>query len=472
MLYLQRDRLSDAITQHPCPHETALALSGVKRSFSHRVPTTDLIPDNVFAALATKCIEYLEHRSSKILDGLTAANKIRDASPHYTKQAVVDARTMAAKSAGYKGMMHLKHECISLRTACYAIIAMFSGLRDSEMMSLETDCVRQDIAGDIEIQIFWLHGSIYKTGFRKKKWLVPSIVNSAISILTKLTSKLRDKMNVQTKELSAMRRQCGISIAEEKYLLLLMTQKNKLFVSEATKFGNAVSVLSGKELNHNLKNFCAEHCILGIDQQPYPLHSHQFRRSYARNLARAELGDLMTLKEHFGHWSMDMTAYYTHGAVDELESDNELLQLVGSEKSIRQNEIVADWINTDKPLANGSKWLDEWRRTVRTAKNKQELIKRYAGTISLNGTGHSWCVGNAHGMSCGGLCVFEATLCVDCKYGVIGPEHKAVWTGIRDQQNEVIELDDIGPGGKARAKKIHSIAENVLRRLERDTKND
>ena len=57
-------------------------------------------------------------------------------------------------------------------------------------------------------------------------------------------------------------------------------------------------------------------------------------------------------------------------------------------------------------------------------------------------------------------------MCVDCNYGIIGQEHRPAWEGIRDQQKEALGLDDIGPGGRARARQILSYAEKVLRRLD------
>jgi hypothetical protein len=94
------------------------------------------------------------------------------------------------------------------------------------------------------------------------------------------------------------------------------------------------------------------------------------------------------------------------------------------------------------------------------------LIAEYAGTITLNGTGHSWCVGNAKGTGCGGLCIFESQMCVDCNYGIIGPEHRPVWEAIRDQQKEALALDDMGVSGRGRSQKILQYAEKVLRRLD------
>lgn len=468
-LYFQRTKIHDAIPNHPWPHETALALSGVKRSFAYRVPSTQIIPEEVLRKLAQKAIEYIVDRSPRILSALNDTHAAGLAKREQRRQIQVDARTAAARSAGYNGMLHLKKEGLALRTACYIVIDMFSGLRDSEMMSLEFDCVSRTLSEDRTVDIYWLHGEIFKTGYRKKKWLVPSIVEHAVQVAGLLSSTLRKKLQ---SELSAFELQAtSATTTISKRLHSLRTQQNKLFLSTATKFGNDVSVLSGQELNLNLKEFCSDNSIHGHDGQPYLLHSHQFRRTYAHYIAKAELGDLLTLRDHFGHWSLDMTAYYAHGAFDNLESDRELLEMVASEKALRQEEIVTGWLTTEKPFANGSTWLDDWRSKVRSAKDKNELIRRYAGTITLNGTGHSWCVGNAKGMNCGGLCVFQAQSCVDCKYGVIGPEHRAVWTGIRDQQAEVLALNDVGPGGKARAIEIHEYAEKVLRRLDGKKEN-
>ena len=150
-------------------------------------------------------------------------------------------------------------------------------------------------------------------------------------------------------------------------------------------------------------------------------------------------------------------------------SDRELLEMVAAEKQARQTEIIHGYLESEAPLANGGHWLGQWRQSVRTATSKEALIAQYAGSITLNGTGHSWCVGNARGTGCGGLCAFEAPMCVECKYGIIGPEHRPVWEGIRDQQLEVLALDDVGESGRARAKHILQAARTVLKRLDGET---
>ena len=209
-----------------------------------------------------------------------------------------------------------------------------------------------------------------------------------------------------------------------KRLHTVRKQRSRLFLNPGNH--GEVTVLSGNHLNNNLREFCTHAGILDNDGRPYPLHSHQFRRTYAHFIARSELGDLLTLRDHFGHWSIDMTAYYADGGADRFEADIELLEMIANEKMGRQIEIIGDYLDNDTPMGNGGHWISAWRSAIRTAPNKEALIAEYAGSLVLNGTGHSWCVASEHGTCCGGLCVFEPQMCVDCNHGLIGPEHRPV----------------------------------------------
>lgn len=470
-LYFQRDKLLDFLPTHPWPFDSACSLAGLKVGGSHAKPKTEPIPDAVAGRLAEVALDYVQNRSPAILAALRAADAAAQGKAnagHGTKSSIA-VRTAAARAAGYQGSADLMTEAIRLRTACYIVIDMFSGIRDSEMMSIAENCIVPGKSKDGSTDILWLHGTIYKTGLRPKRWLVPLVVAESVEVLSALTEPLRKRLEQEEDNLEA---RIGLSIAKEKARLvkrldLVRKQKGKLFLVLDKRFdGGSVGALTGNAINVDLKRFCADFSILGDDGHPYPLHAHQFRRTYARFIARSELGDLLTLRDHFGHWSIDMTTYYADGGADGYEADTELLEMVTREKMDRQGEIMTGYLDSDAPLANGVHWLKDWRASVRTAANKEELIKEYAGTITLNGTGHSWCVGNARGTGCGGLCVFEAQMCVECNYGIIGQEHRPVWEGIQEQQKEALALDDMGPGGRARAQTILNYAEKVLRRLE------
>jgi len=468
-LYFQRDKLHDALRAHPWPHESAGLLAGEKHGVGYDKPKTDFIPDAVASRLAEDALDYIRSQSVRIL---AARNASREAAGEKAAQGLgkasqKNARTAAARAAGYEGSDHLTTETRRLRTACYIVIDMFSGARNSEVMSLAERCIVPGTSKDGTTDVLWMHGTIYKTGVRPHRWLVPPVVQEAVMVLTQLSAPLRERLSREESELTA---RIGLSIGKERTRLVkridtVRKHKTKLFLATGGRRCD-VAVLSNAQINTDLKQFCADHGISGTDGRRFDLHSHMFRRTYARFVARSELGDLIFLRDHFGHWSIDMTTYYADGGADEYESDTELLEMIAAEKMGRQTEIMAGYLDSDTPLANGSHWLKDWRSSVRTASNKEELIREYAGTITLNGTGHSWCVGNAKGTGCGGLCVFEAQMCVDCNYGIIGQEHRPVWEGIREQQQEALALDDMGPGGRARAQQILGYADKVLHRLD------
>lgn len=470
-LYHQRTKLKDALAIHPWPHEAAYSLAGMNGNGDSRKPKTELISDAVAGRLIEVAQDCVRHRSPKILAALEAVDIAVHAkeTAGYGDTVITKTRNATARAAGFLGIVELRNEAIYLRTACYIIIDMFSGIRDSEMKSIAENCIVSGRSKDGSTEILWLHGTIYKTGIRPKRWMVPPVVKEAVDVLTLLTAPLR--IELAQEEANILQRINHATYEERMQLVkrldAVQKHKDKLFLSRSAGRGGAISV-HGAPGNGDFKRFSTYFKILDMDGKPCLVHPHQFRRTYAHFMARSELGDLLTLRDHFGHWSIDMTLAYADGGADEYEADTELLEMITREKIERQAEVMGKFLNSDTPLANGADWLSDWRASVRTAANKEELIKEYAGTITLNGTGHSWCVGNARGMGCGGLCVFEAQMCVDCNYGIIGQEHRPVWQGIQEQQKEALALDDMGPGGRARALNILNYAEKVLHRLDGD----
>ncbi|WP_075322696.1 tyrosine-type recombinase/integrase [Acidithiobacillus albertensis] len=463
-IYHQREKLNDALSKHPWPHESSVSLAGLKTWKNHRASTTECISEDVLNKLTKISLDYIQNRAPKILEVLE--NTINTDIKPKNKNRSYDYISLTIKSKSKNCSVKLSNELYTLRTSCYIIINLFSGMRNSEVLSLDTDCITHKSTEDGFGSLTFLHGTTYKTGHKKKTWLVPPVVEEAVIVLTRLMHSVHGRMEAEEQGLKRQLENISNEDVRQvsKRHTFLTRHKNKLFLTIPGR--SPVTVIGITAINSDLKIFCKDFDIRGENNQPYPLHTHQFRRTYARFIARSELGDLLTLCEHFGHWSLDMTTYYADGGADEYESDIELMAMVTQEKQTRQSEIMTGLLDSEAPLAKGGEWLKAWRSSVRTAENKEKLIAEYSGSITLNGTGHSWCVGNARGTGCGGLCIFEAQMCVDCHYGIIGPEHRPVWEGIRDQQKEALALDDMGESGRARAQLILDKAETVLRRLE------
>jgi integrase len=453
-LHRQLDKLPDALQTHPWPGTSAGELAGL-RGRSGRVKTKR-IPEHDALTLARLAISYVTERGPDLLharDRLQLATSLEEGR-HPVHASI--ARTQMARSLDLAGQNELSTSLGRLRTACYVVIALFSGIRDSEMKSLPINCVAPGRTRD-GVDVTYIHGTIYKTGERPKRWLVPPIVAQAVDLLIRLSAPLREQLKADCVRMEEQLRGRLPTDMRKRLLMRLNEGKrhvDKLFLGRSRTQPDVVRVLTNIRLNELLKEFCNHHNILQNGGAGARLHSHQFRRTYAYFVARSELGDLVMLREHFGHHSIDMTAGYASDGADGYDADIELLEWIAEERDARQREIIGDIASDSRPLGSKSDWLDGWRQSVRTAESKETLIAEFSDSVTLVGTGHSWCVGSAKGAGCGGLCVFEADMCVDCRFGVITQEHRPVWQGIRDQQREALDLNDLGASGRSRAEKV------------------
>jgi len=468
-LYAQRDKISDGPQLHPWPFETSYALAYGTGNKSYRKPKTEVIPDEVLKPLAKRALDYITRLAENIIDARDAADAASVGAPIDSRGYARSSwwKTKAIGQFGFSSLRDLQSELNNLVTACYVIIAMFSGVRDSEMMSLGKGCVVPGRSKDGSTDILWLHGTIYKTGERPKKWLVPPIVQTAVRVMERYATPFWRKLEEESSRTALDKGSLGADAAARREKI--SRHQGKLFLGADTKFQGAVSVVSGDYMNWRLKRFCAQFNILGPKGVRWSLASHQFRRTFAYNYAKSQMGDLLYLQEHFGHRSLDMTLLYGDGGIDGYDTDVDLLTEIAKAKQERQVEILGGLVDGDGPLANGERWLGDWRRTVRTAKNRDELIAELADSISLTGTGHSWCAGSAGGTGCGSLCIFEPDMCTECDWAIISTEHLPVWKEIARQQEVVLGLDDIGAPGKERAKRILKKAHVVVTKLEEET---
>jgi integrase len=461
-IHFQSHKISDGLLKHPWPFELAAGLSGEASMPDRYKPKTPLIPEPVWKQLGMLAIAYVEDKAEHILDTRDA---ILNAGGNHKVIREKRASTVMAQEAGYAWARDHSHDLVLLRTACYIVIAMFSGVRDSELLSLGAGCIAHFTTKD-GIEARWMHGMIYKTGHRPKKWLVPPIVETAVLVMERLSAPLRATLAAEEQYLLSV----GILDGEGvKRLHKVQHQKDKLFLVADPKRSNRVSVMS--HARYLLVAFCIHSDIIGNNGAPWPLAPHQFRRAFAYYYAKSEMGDLLYLQEHFGHHSLDMTLLYSDRGIDDYEADTELLEMIAEAKQERQVEILTGVLDSDTPLAAGGQWLGDWRRTIRTAKNKKELIEDLSGTLSLTGTGHSWCAGNAKGTGCGSRCMFEPDMCTECNWAIISLEHLPVWREIAKQQESVIASDDIGVPGKTMARRILGKANTVITKLEGDADN-
>lgn len=76
------------------------------------------------------------------------------------------------------------------------------------------------------------------------------------------------------------------------------------------------------------------------------LTSHQFRRKFANYVAHSRFGDLRYLKQHFAHWSMDMTLGYAMDGSWGQHLDLKLHDKIQAELEDIKLGVVGSWMGT------------------------------------------------------------------------------------------------------------------------------
>lgn len=178
------------------------------------------------------------------------------------------------------------------------IIQSQTGLRISEVLSLQENCLKRDVQGRT-----WLVYSLKKTTKAEpEQRCVPANepVCEAIGRLQKATEELRRESG--RKELFLVRNR-GIRPASQ-------TNWNK----------------------GRLQNFLTRWGVTDENGQVYELHSHQFRATYVREQLLSG-GQIEQIRRRFGHVSSEMTVRYVH--ISEEEMKNVLAPCIGMERGLQ-----------------------------------------------------------------------------------------------------------------------------------------
>lgn len=187
------------------------------------------------------------------------------------------------------------------------LILAYTGMRMSEILSIPVECLKykETYSGEHKYDICYIKSTTFKyetdvmgtknTNDMRSEWLANGEVAKAVSVLQRLYEFDRKLFN------------CDV-----------------LFCSSV---GSVVKQLSYSYVDSELKK------LIKDDE----FASHQFRRTFARLVARSAFGDVSILQEHFKHRTREVTEYYMNGDVD-----NEFLEMVDEEQSEIKKSILWD----------------------------------------------------------------------------------------------------------------------------------
>ena len=425
----------DSMPTKPWPETSSNVMAGLT-GHSQRGGTTPLMPDSVFTNLFQAAWKAVE-QGSKLLDLRGALDRIV-AERHEQQQKTIDyaKNRYLYEQSWIGGLDALSNALLDLRTACYIVVASLSGCRNHELAYVQTDaCYRtQDDNGD---SYWWMKSRSAKTDAGHTEWMIPEAAVTALQIMDRWAQP-----NQAILELEIARRRAVNPTDPE----ISEAQKHlrAVFLGVTACKGNEARTLSGISWSVNLKSFAKKH---GID---WNLATHQFRRKFANYVARSQFGDLRYLKEHFKHWTMDMTLYA------EIQDEFEDLK----------DGAVEQWLRPDEPLAGGyGRGIMAWRgsEAVTLFKDRHSMVRSVSESTAIRSNGHAWCTADDN------LCVgnggLDRTRCTGCNNAVIGREHAHIYQGMYDQLNDVLKCNDIGEGGLARVRRDLDRCRDVLTSL-------
>jgi hypothetical protein len=430
---------------HPWPESSATHLTGVSRKGAAPKPKTPVIPEDVFAEIFQFANGYLE-RSEELMNLLDESDSIRQQWAHQSSESRLIKVNANLKAKGYNGKLKQFNAGIShLEASCWLVIMGTVGIRVHELCEIEKDKHYSKIIDDERYHC--IVSRYLKTGEVITTWLCPEIAIKALEVMTRLSAPLRAKLsdqieaeklagdNSKAEELSRIQKSCVLGVALNKQ--------------------SEIDVLSGDTINKRLNRLAK---AAGVD---WHFASHQFRRTFAHFVVHSQLGDLRYLRDHYKHWSLDMSALY--GFDDDL--DLELFVDINSTYREKGESIFAHWLDESTPIAGGLKGniiaLRNKDDAVKTYGSSEEMIKTVSENIIVRSTGIAWCTNETFG--CGG------GQCEDCGQSVIDDSHQFKWEAIYTQQLELREIaDQVGPGGTVTIERTIKRCEKVLTELGAD----
>jgi integrase len=429
LLYLFRSQHNESLQVHPWPDSSAAEMAGIagqKDEDARKVALTPLIPADVAQAL---------YRYAKGILGRA--------------DALLDERDRGERSA------FRDSEIIGIRDACFYLMGVLTGMRSSELSSIEIGAGRTEVKNGTTFH--WVASVEHKTKKGPVEYLMPAIGHDILRILERWAKPLQERL---TEQIAAIERKEGKRTAQElQWLANARNSTRKLFLGNGK---SGIMPVSESGWSGILTQFAID---AGTD---WKLAPHQMRRLYAYTFVRHRLGDMLFLKEQFKHSSIDMNQLYASNPLQDAALYDDILTELMTYKA----GVVSQWMEKDEPLAGGAaEKIKELR--AHDFESRKELLNDTSHRVNMRSTGHSWCL--AQGDGCGGSGLYAKGECGGCKSGIIDSRFIPIWQEAYRHHKELRkEAAELGPGVVKRVERDLAQAAKILKDLglDVDAKDD
>lgn len=333
--------------------------------------------------------------------------------------------------------------------AVFVVIAYLVGMRVSEILGLNVDCLEHQASADGTEKFTYITGRIYKdrssgsVSGRPHRWVVPPPAERAINVLEALSEPFRARTG--TSHLWLAMRGAGL-------------------LSEKT----TVHVMSGSSVTRRLNEKFAPFVNLPSYQgKPWRLSPQQGRKTFARLVGRRDRTGLDALQAHYGHVTRAMTdrAYVgtdfeLHELIDDEVSDETFKALVSLLPATKLAGKAGEMITKCSPF-RGKVVDEELRRYIRflmADTNFKLGICSWGYCLYRPET--SACSGGAHGPN--PRYRTEST-CVSCANFAVTSKHVPYWENRLARNIALRDQPDLDPVSKGIAAKRIAECEQILK---------
>jgi len=361
---------------------------------------------------------------------------------------------------------NLQRVLLNMQYVAKTVIHVYTGMRDQEVMRMSYNCLsdhivrqavvdNQGVERDKQQTVSILSTTTKFTGYRKEgAWFAPSEVVKAVKVaqaichgLAKLYQiKLDDRcpLFLNPSIVSYTRSSAEVSVPAFKPRSLATSALRAILIQPED--------LQELAQSDPARDFYNEpEFAVG---QPWPLTSHQFRRSLAFYGSSSGFVSLPSLRTQYKHMTIEMSRYYAKhyenlrtifGYYDENKKDFVLpTNHVAFEYQMAipmsvANQLIADLLLREEPLFGGTgSYMEKQKERVKVGELRIEKVRAdterraKSGAISYRPTLLGGCTKSGR---CDSFMLGDYTECLSCEGAIIKPTKLSA--AIEDAKNEL-----------------------------------
>jgi hypothetical protein len=245
-----------------------------------------------------------------------------------------------------------------------------------------------------------------------ERWLAPEPVVRAVEILERLSLPMRKASG-----------------------------RRELFLTKTPR-GDIIPV-TGLDISSRIRQFAAYVDVPHHEGKPWPFRPHQFRKTFARFVARRDRSQLMALSDHFKHASIAMSA---KGCVG---NDFDLKELIDHEGQVETARALDRFLTGDRLAGRMGERIVAQNAAFRGRAGEQVRRDYIEFVLSdtdlrIHACDYGWCIFQAETARCGGIAApSEAarcpSTCLGCVNFVVDERYRAYWHDRRERNEALLD---------------------------------